>query len=498
MRPVKLTAEIIEAFAGTFLSPRYDNPVRSPHFHIDGWNLYCSDTSQAALAAPRDHAKSTAFTFVFGLAEVCFRISDYVIVIGSTEDMAAEQLSNIREELLDNEDLRREFGIDRFEQDSKTDIIVRCDDGHRFRIIARGAEQKIRGKMWKGKRPNLMICDDMEDDEQVENRDRRAKFRRWFFRAARQALSRTGRIRVHGTILQEDSLLARLIKNETWVHLFYKAHAAFDDFSDLLWEAAWPEDRLRARRQEFIEDGDAAGYSQEFLNDPHDNSDRYLRREDFLPMSDADREVPKVFGVGCDFAVSKADRANRTSFTIGGKCVSNLLHIVDQRVDRWASMEVLPDGTKLGWIEEMFLIERRWHPEFFWVEDGVIWKSIQHMVYAEMRERDFFLTIVPIPPIKDKASRGRTLQKRHRAGAMRFDKQASWYPAYEHECLRFTGMSEAILDDQFDSTAILALGFEQYTTRLEEEDFMEEEELSIRAMNTRRRHSDGRSLVTGY
>jgi len=499
--PVKLTADLVEAFAGTFLSPRYDQPVPTPPFHRKGWELYVSDAPLAELVAPREHAKSTAFTFVYILAETLFRASDYVILISSTEEFAAEQLGNIREELLENQDLREEFGVLELEKDSSTDIIVRMTDGHRFRILARGSEQRIRGRLWKGKRPNLMVGDDMEDDEQVENRERRAKFRRWFFRAARQALGRGGRLRAHGTILQEDSLLSRLRKSKAWKSLFYKAHRAFDDFSNILWEEAWSEDRLRARRQEFIEDGDAAGYSQEFLNDPQDNADAYLRRQDFLPMSGEDYEVQKIVGAAADFAVSKDDMANRTSFTVGGKCSRNLLHILDQRVDRWASVEVLADGSKVGWIEEMFSIQKRWSPEYFWVEDGVIWKAIKHLVYNEMREKDIWINIIEVPSIKDKATRGRTLQKRMRAGAMRFDKLAEWYPGYEAELLRFTGSSQAILDDQFDSTSLLTNGFERYMGSVEEEDFMEEEELEIQFLNRRRMHQrivDGRSEVTGY
>lgn len=513
--PVQLTADLVEAFAGTFLSPRYDALVATPRFHRTAWGLYVSPAPLVDLAAPREHAKTTSCSFVFILAEVLFRASDYVILIGSTEENAAEILSNITEEVRENDDMREEFGIAEIERDSQTDLIVQMEDGHRWRVLARGAEQKIRGKMWNGRRPNLLVCDDMEDDEQVENKDRRKKFRNWFFRAARQAVSRRGRIRVHGTILHEDSLLARLQKNKAWKSLFFRAHRSFDDFSDRLWPEAWSEERLRSRRQEFIEDGDAGGYSQEFLNDPQDNSDAYLRRGDFIEMSPADFERPKIIGAAADFAVSKADAANRTSFTVGGVCQQNLLHVLDQRVGRWASMEVTPrltlemngwawtenpsGGFRVGWVEEMFAIQRRWDPEFFWVEAGVIWDGIKHIVYNEMRERDLFINIVEVPSVKDKSVRGRTLQRRHRAGAMRFNKSAEWYSGYEQELLRFTGNTQATLDDQFDSTSLLAIGFDAHTARVEEEDFLEDEEISARlAARQQREQAPGRSLVTGY
>jgi len=472
---VKLTAALIEAFAGTFLSVRYDSPKPTPPFHRECWELYASDIAQAGVVAPRGHAKSTGLTFAYTMAEVCFRISDYVIIIGSTEDKASELLSNISEELHTNTDLRVEFGIIGFEVDQKTEIIVTCDDGHRFRIMARGAEQKIRGAMWNGKRPNLIVCDDMEDDEQVENKDRRAKFRRWFFRAAKQSLSRTGKIRVHGTILHDDSLLSRLRKNKAWKFLFFKAHRSYDDFADILWPEQWDEKALRAVRTEFEEDGDSAGYSQEYLNEPLDNADAYLKKDWFLPMKEVDHDAQHLMVAGADFAVSKSDIANKTSFTAAGKTVDNQIHVMGQVKDRWDTAE---------WINEMFDFYERWTPEFFFVEDGVIWKSVYPMIVKEMNSRDVFINFVIIPSIKDKATRGRPLQKRMKAGNVKFNKNAEWYPAYEAELLKFTGVSDAKEDDQFDSTTILVRGLEMIPD-LDEDDFKGEEELEMEAVNRR-------------
>lgn len=491
MIPVVLTADLIESFAGTFISPRFDDQRPTPAFHREAWELYASPAPAAEVIAPRDHAKSTSLTTVYTLAEVLFRTSDYVILIGSTEEGSAEQLGNITEELTENDDLIREFGIKKFLRTSNMDVIVEMQDGHRFRIIAKGAEQRIRGRLWKGKRPNLIVADDMEDDEQVENADRRAKFRRWFFRAAKQALSKSGKIRVHGTILHEDSLLNRLRRNKTWKHLFYSAHTSFDDFSNVLWPERWSEAQLRARRQEFIEDGDAAGYSQEFLNNPLDHSDAFLKLSDFRPMGEDDHDSDKVVCAAADFAVSRADKANRTSFTIGGKDLSNTLNFLDQRVGRW-------DPTE--WIDEMFAIQTRWNPEVFWVEDGVIWKSVRSMIYREMQIRDITINFEPILPVKDKATRGRSLQKRMRAGLCKFDKKAEWYPGMEQELLRFTGTAAATLDDQFDSAALLSRGFDDLS-QVEPEDFYDEEDWEQERgfWNRGKVHGDGgRNQVTGY
>ena len=466
---VRLTAELIESFAGTFLSPMYDQPQPTPDFHREIWELYCGDHTQCAVAAPRNHAKSTALTHDYGLAAALFREQEYIIILGATEEMAIEHLGDIAAELRDNDDLIREFGIKEFLTDQKTDIIVECTDGYQFRFIARGAEQKIRGKKWRGKRPGLIIGDDIEDDEQVESKERRQKFFRWLLRAAKQALRDGGKIRIHGTILHVDSALAKLMNHGSWMCHLYRAHRDFNDFSEILWPEKFPESRLRDIREEFSRANDSAGYSQEYLNDPLDNSDAYLRREDFIPMAEEDHETPKINAVGIDWAVSKADSSNNTSLTIGGKDVLNTLHIIDQRKGKWDILRA---------IDEVFIVNERWHPEVFWVEGGAIWRAVEPVIRKEMHRRDRWLNIVVLNPIKDKAARGRPLQRRHRAGGMKFDKEADWYEDYEFELLRFTESASATRDDQFDSTATLCLGFEQMA-ELDKEDFMSDDELEF-------------------
>jgi predicted phage terminase large subunit-like protein len=488
---MKLTAEIIEAMSGVYLSPLYDTPSPTPQFHRDCWALYTSDARMAAVAAPRGHAKSTALTHDYVLAVALFRDEQYIIIVGASEEMAIEHLGDIANELRENEELIAAFKIKNFVTDQKTDIIVECQDGYQFRIMARGSEQKIRGKKWRGRRPGLIVGDDLEDDEQVENRDRRLKFSRWFYRACVQALRDKGKIRVHGTILQEDSLLAGLVKHKSWSHLNFRAHKSFDDFDDILWPEKFSAERLKAIRQSFIEKGDSAGYSQEYLNDPFDNDAAYLRRDDFLPMKEEDFEAPKVNYVGCDFAISVKDKANRTSFTIGGLDTQNLVHIIDQRVDRWNSLEI---------VEEFFSIQIAHRPACFFVEKGQIWSSLEPMLQREMHRRNIWISFEPLASVSDKKVRGRAYQRRHRAHGMRFDKEATWYPGFEDENMRFTGDNEAVLDDQFDSPSILCRGLEEKTYDLDKEDFMteSEEDFEMQSEFLRASNSSGRNAVTGY
>jgi hypothetical protein len=483
---VVLTAELIEGFSNAYLAPGYDEAKPIPDFHREAWRVYTSEVLQAGVAAPRGHAKSTSLTHVYTLATALFKVEDYIIVISTNEELAIEHLGDITRELVENEDLITDFGIKGFLTNSKTEIIVEMLDGHQFRILARGSGQKMRGRKWRGKRPGLIVCDDLEDDEQVENKDRRDKFRRWFFRAVKPAMRQGGKLRIHGTILHEDSLLARLIKDPEWHTLFYRAHASFDDFSEILWPEQFNEKSLRAIRQGFIEQFDSSGYSQEYLNDPFDNNEAYLKKENFIPMVEEDFELDMKRCVGVDFAISKKDKANRTSLTVGGQTIANIINFIDQRVGRWDTTEI---------IDEFFKVQEQHEPYCFFVEDGVIWKAIEPTMRQEMQRRNVFLHTVAMSAIKDKATKGRSWQKRMRAEACRFNKQAQWYAGYEAECLRFTGYSDAVLDDQFDSSAILSRGFDDLPM-LDETEFLTDEELY--ALKTSPRTEHGRSTTTGY
>lgn len=481
-----LDALLVENFAGVFLSENYDQPAPTPKFHRECWTLYCSDEKFVAVAAPRRHAKSTALTHDFILAAVCYRYESHVLLVSSTEEMAMGQLGDIAKELRENDDLRAEFGILKLETDAKGEVVVLCDDGHRFRIIARGVEQRVRGMKWNGRRPGLIIMDDVEEDEQVLNKDRRKKLARWVNRALIPAGRKGAKLRWHGTILHQNSMLARLMKSTVWKTLFYKAHKSFDDFSDILWPENFSEAELREMRQVFIEDGDANGYSQELLNDPRDDETNYIKSDWFDEMEPKDYESPGIFGVAIDFAISTADSANRTSITTGKMDGGNILNYVAQAVDRWDSEEI---------IDEIFAVCKRWKPDFVWVESGQIWLALWPTIKKAMRKKGQWINFLPRTPIKDKASRGRSFQKRMKGGGCRWDVEAEWYEPMKDEILSFSEHAEAQLDDQFDSAALLSLGFED-AAEVEDEDLMEEEEIEMRANDPRR--FAGRNATTGY
>jgi hypothetical protein len=246
----------------------YDNPKPIPQLHLSMWDLCCLPEDFVGIAAPRKHAKSTAITHAYTLANMLFRVRQYAIITSNTIDMSCEFLHDIKTELWENTNIQRLFEIDDIYRDTTQDLQVRFKDGKKFRIMAKGALQAMRGVKWEHKRPDLLIGDDLENDEMVMNDDRRAKFSDWFHKVWIPIRSDDGIVRVVGTILHEDSLLNGVINSKSWHSALFKAHNSFNDFGNILWPEQWSEPKLRQERQLFIDAGTPEGYSQEYLNDP--------------------------------------------------------------------------------------------------------------------------------------------------------------------------------------------------------------------------------------
>lgn len=476
-----LNSELVCGFSEAVLAAQYDQRKAIPAFHLEMWDMACSDHPRVAIAAPRGHAKSTSITHAYVLAEVTFRQQDYVIIISDTESQSVEFLGDIKTEIRENEALQELMKFKKFQKEAETDIIIECTDGHLFRIIAKGAEQKLRGRKWRNKRPGLIVCDDLENEEAVANPDRREKFRKWFLAAVVPSLRDGGKIRIVGTILHEDALLNRLMANKTWMSKRFKAHASFDDFSDILWPDKHTEETLMYIRDGYIAEGEGELYSQEYLNDPFDNSANFFRDPDFLPLN-GDTDGPWIYYAGADFAISKSERADYTAFKVIAVNPKGKKRLIWSKKGRWDGYEIM---------QEMFKIQEQFNPEIFFVESDKIEKAIGPFVFKEMRESQVFINLEKITPSKDKRTRARPAQAEMRAGNVEFDTEASWYPGFKSELLRF---DKGVHDDDVDSFGVIFLGLAMIDAAPDQDELDDEEyyEEFGGYMDT------GRNAVSGY
>ena len=521
---MKLTPDVIEGFVKSVLIQSFDKPSPIPDFHRELWELCCSDNPLVAIAAPRGHAKSTAISFVYTLASVLFRQSKFVVLVSDTEEQAKYFLDLIKGALQTNTDLIQLFGVKDFPVDTKTDIIVRMEDGYKFRIVAKGSGQKVRGMNWDHYRPDLIIGDDLENDEIVMNDERRKAFREWVINALLPIRGPTGRVRIVGTILHLDSFLARVTPVEgergvvederglkySWAPpkqgdlkagrmfkgVLYKSHiggnpSEIRSDKDMLWPERFSKQWYTEKYLAAVELGHPEGYAQEYLNRPIDESLSFFRKSDMPSITPEEKDAistqrkPLLFYAGGDLAITEKEKADYTAFIVVGIDSDGRMYTMDVIRERM-------DGRTI--VNTIIALQKRWKLQWFALEQDKTAKSILPFLKEEMiKPGNDVVNIVPIIPHTDKTARAYSIQGRMRIGAVKFDKKADWWPVFESEFLKFP---RAVHDDQVDAFSCIGLALQKLATANTyaeevEAEIREQEELTLDA-------DDGRSAICGY
>lgn len=483
---VTLKPEHIEGLVYSFLGKHYDRFAAVPECHREWWEMYCSPAEQVAIAAPRDHAKSTSLTLAFGLSELLFRITDYALIVSDTYDQACEHLAEYRRELGENDELKKFFGIVKFVRDSNDDLIVRFKDGVLFRVRALGMEGPVRGLRWRGGRPGLILVDDAENTELVESKTRRRKSMNWLMKDLFPAGRRGRKVRMHGTILHQDAALARFCRSKKWKSKIYRAHKDFRDFSEILWPERWPEEALRAKRDEFIEEGASEGYSQEYLNDPVVEGESFFRPADLLPFPPDWKIKPRIlrYYASWDFAFSTEAHADWTVCVIIGVDENNYIYVIDVRRFREDTASILG---------KIFAVENDFHPECQVFEKGAYEKAIRPFLDEQMRLKGIWPVIETVAPSKDKQVRAKSWQQKVKAHHVHYDHDAHWWPGLQEEMVRFP---RAQHDDQVDPQSQLGLILDKLLAAPTLKEASDEEYEDQPGFYNRTQH--GRSKTTGY
>jgi len=251
----------------------------------------------AAIACPRGHGKSTTLAIGLPLWVACEWESmphfegraPYIVIVSDTADQARARLADIRDQLESNEELIARYGWQgptlermrgrrRRRRSPRKWTQDRLELANGTIIVAMGhGSNRVRGLVRGGRRPSLILCDDLENDEAVFTDNQREKLRRWFT----QALIPTGLegkliTIVLGTILHADALLSRLLSAEHFEPFLKRRYAALyntDGMPDgegtvALWPEYWSLGQLLARRRKI----GALAFAQEYLNIPIDDA----------------------------------------------------------------------------------------------------------------------------------------------------------------------------------------------------------------------------------
>ena len=196
----------------------------------------------SVVMAFRGSGKSTIMNLSYALWSILgIQKKKFVLIVSKTQSQSKTHFLNIRRELEGNELLSKDLGP--FDVDENTwgmnSIVLRQLNA---KITAVSHEQSIRGLRHGTYRPDLIICDDIEDSNSVLLKENRDATYQWLMSEVIPAGDDRTKIIVLGNLLHEDSLLMRLRKDilEKRIDGSFRAYPLLDNNDQILWPGKYP------------------------------------------------------------------------------------------------------------------------------------------------------------------------------------------------------------------------------------------------------------------
>ena len=415
-----------------------------------------ADGCRRAIEAPRGHAKSTTFTFKDSIHAAVYGYKHYEIILSDSSEQAEGFLADIKTELEENAALKEDFG-ELTGKVWKASVIL-LSNGSKIEAI--GSGKKIRGRRHKQWRPDLILCDDLENDENVNTPEQRQKLRNWFDKAVSECGDTYTDIVYIGTLLHYDSLLANVFKKaayktrryqgvirwavhtelwDAWEALytsltdpendktalaFFEANKAeMLEGTEVLWEEKWSYYDLMCKR---VDIGPAA-FNSEIQNDPIDPANCAFQEEWFDYWDDDGKQQPdfsdpRFLFIGAnDPSLGKNKKSDTSSIIALAKdTITGYLYVTIADVAQRKPDQIIEDALEAG-----RRLKRDFKRPFY--KFGVETVQFQYYFAEIMRQRSAavgeYLPIEEISSTQNKDARIQSLQPFVKNGYIKFSKK---------------------------------------------------------------------------
>ena len=360
---------------------------KSPDFHQEIMNLATHKDPKVwegkemlntlVLAAPRNHSKSTLITFLYVIWSLVTQRKFFTVIISDISRISVGHTRNIKEEFESNERLCNDWGIilgrewesltgaAKGEKEKWTDeeFVIgfkKWDTQNnrwsneledRAKVLARMANNPLRGLRFGFRRPDLVIADDLENDELVDTSVQREKLANWWDSAVEPMIEPppVGQIILVGTVLHYGSLLNTMLnRSDLYVTRRYQAIISKEnERGEKEQLPLWPE-RFSLERLAALKSKNVLAFQKEYMNDPRDDTTRTFRSS-WMQWYDARdlgyrpqtkkwyfRGKPLVFYTGVDWTVGKDDQSDYFAMVMIGRTPDNeiiVFDIINERVD---------------------------------------------------------------------------------------------------------------------------------------------------------------------
>jgi predicted phage terminase large subunit-like protein len=276
----------------------------------------------AVIVAFRGSGKSTLISFSYALwAILGVQEKKFVLIISQTRAQAKQHMMNLKRELETNALLRSDLGpFQEEEGEWGASSLVFTALG--ARITALSTETSVRGLRHNQYRPDLIICDDLEDLASVKTHESRQKTYNWLTSEAIPGGDRDTRVVVIGNLLHRESLVMHLKKDmeEGQRSGVFRAYPLLGANNQPLWPGKYAT--LADVEEERKKSGNEYSWQREYLlniiaDEDQVIDEKWIQYYDELPPN---RDSYRGLYMGVDLAISQKETADYTAIVSGLLC----------------------------------------------------------------------------------------------------------------------------------------------------------------------------------
>ncbi|MEI6898270.1 MAG: hypothetical protein WCL00_00200 [Bacteroidota bacterium] len=295
--------------------------------------LKANQETRAIFEWARGHAKSSHLSLMIPLWLKIQRprMINVLVLVSKSEDMAIRLLSDLQAELQHNTVFKHDFG-DQVQSGSWADGEFHTSDGCLF--IAVGRKQSPRGIKDRGKRPDYIVVDDIDDDELVRNPRLVGEAFDWMLTALYGTMEMgRGRFVMVGNRIGKDSILSRFTARPGVHHTIVNA-------LDKHGLPSWPENYTR---DEILKTRELVGerrFQKEYMNNPI-NEGTVFQKKHIIYGPMLDLKFYKTLICYTDPSFKASPTADFKGTMLVGKTSLGTFHVLKAYCDQTTVMQMV-------------------------------------------------------------------------------------------------------------------------------------------------------------
>ena len=235
------------SFREKFIPSKED--VKPAAFHEEWSDILLRGEGNFAIEAFRESAKTQIVIRANLLHALTFpqNSRSYLVIICATQTTASKKLQEVSREFLASPDMCKL--VSDIRDNSGLALEVHYIKGQKVRIEAYGKGAAVRGLSWGAKRPDLVIIDDPQDEEDARSETVTVNDWDWFLSDV-YFLGQSTRIFMIGNNLGERCIIEQVIRNARSLNFTAQRIPILTAEGLSAWPAKWPLSDIERDREE--------------------------------------------------------------------------------------------------------------------------------------------------------------------------------------------------------------------------------------------------------